>query len=231
MNELPNLGIDKLIDVSGLHGRTITAGHIGFTLAPRLNAAGRVTHATRAVELLVTDDVDLAEVIAQGDFTKNFVTNRKDEIGLISKSLNHISVGLREMFHVIGDTSSNVIHASEEISASGQEMTASNEEVYRNVHEVSEIAAEQLAEAKALAAKIEAGSVTVHIKGGENGKTYGSVSTKELAEAVKEQLGLELDKKKIALAEPIKNFGSYETVVKLHRDVQATLKVNVTEAK
>ena len=71
----------------------------------------------------------------------------------------------------------------------------------------------------------------VHIKGGENGKTYGSVSTKELAEAVKEQLGLELDKKKIALAEPIKNFGSYETVVKLHRDVQATLKVNVTEAK
>ena len=91
--------------------------------------------------------------------------------------------------------------------------------------------AEQLAEAKALAAKIEAGSVTVHIKGGENGKTYGSVSTKELAEAVKEQLGLELDKKKIALAEPIKNFGSYETVVKLHRDVQATLKVNVTEAK
>ena len=83
----------------------------------------------------------------------------------------------------------------------------------------AKIAAEQLAEAKALAAKIEAGSVTVHIKGGENGKTYGSVSTKELA------------KKKIALAEPIKNFGSYETVVKLHRDVQATLKVNVTEAR
>lgn len=95
----------------------------------------------------------------------------------------------------------------------------------------AKIAAEQLAEAKALAAKIEAGSVTVYIRGGENGKTYGSVSTKELAEAVKEQLGLELDKKKIALAEPIKNFGSYETVVKLHRDVQATLKVNVTEAK
>ena len=65
MNELPNLGIDKLIDVAGLHDKTITAGHIGFTLAPRLNAAGRVTHATRAVELLVTDDVDLAETIAQ----------------------------------------------------------------------------------------------------------------------------------------------------------------------
>ena len=58
MNELPNLGIDKLIDVAGLHDKTITAGHIGFTLAPRLNAA------TRAVELLVTEDVDLAEAIA-----------------------------------------------------------------------------------------------------------------------------------------------------------------------
>ena len=51
--------------MAGLHDKTITAGHIGFTLAPRLNAAGRVTHATRAVELLVTDDVDLAETIAQ----------------------------------------------------------------------------------------------------------------------------------------------------------------------
>lgn len=65
MNELPNLGIHKLIEVAGLHDKTVTAGHIGFTLAPRLNAAGRVTHATRAVELLVTDDVDLAEAIAQ----------------------------------------------------------------------------------------------------------------------------------------------------------------------
>ena len=95
----------------------------------------------------------------------------------------------------------------------------------------AKIAAEQLAEAKALAAKIEAGAVTVYSKGGENGKTYGSVSTKELAEAVKEQLGLELDKKKIALAEPLKNFGSYETVVKLHREVQAKLKVTVAEEK
>ena len=95
----------------------------------------------------------------------------------------------------------------------------------------AKIAAEQLAEAKALAAKIEAGAVTVYIKGGENGKTYGSVSTKELAEAVKEQLGLELDKKKSALAEPLKNFGSYETVVKLHREVQAKLKVTVAEEK
>lgn len=65
MNREPNLGIKKLIDVAGLHERTITSGHIGFTLAPRLNAAGRVTHATRAVELLVTDDENIVEAIAE----------------------------------------------------------------------------------------------------------------------------------------------------------------------
>ena len=92
------------------------------------------------------------------------------------------------------------------------------------------VAAENLAAAKELAAKVEAASVTVKIKGGENGKTYGSVSTKEIAEAVKEQLGLEIDKKKIVLPEPIKAFGTYEAAVKLHRDVQAKLSVKVTEA-
>ncbi len=92
------------------------------------------------------------------------------------------------------------------------------------------IAAAQLAEAKELAAKIEAAAVTVKIKGGENGKTYGSVSTKEIAEAAKEQLGLEIDKKKIVLPDAIKAFGTYEAAVKLHRDVQAKLSVKVEEA-
>lgn len=64
MNEYPNLGIHKLMEVAGLKGKQITAGHIGFALAPRLNAAGRVTHATRAVELLITDSSDEAEAIA-----------------------------------------------------------------------------------------------------------------------------------------------------------------------
>ncbi|MFR9307991.1 MAG: 50S ribosomal protein L9, partial [Lachnospiraceae bacterium] len=72
--------------------------------------------------------------------------------------------------------------------------------------------------------------VKLAIKGGENGKTYGSVSTKEIAEAVKQQLSLEIDRKKIVLAEPIKSFGSFETAVKLHKDVQAKLKVQVVEA-
>lgn len=92
------------------------------------------------------------------------------------------------------------------------------------------IAAEQLAEAQALAKQLEAAAITVSIRGGENGKTYGSVSTKEIAEAVKQQLGIEIDRKKIVLPEPIKAFGSFETPVKLHKDVQAKLQVRVVEA-
>ena len=86
------------------------------------------------------------------------------------------------------------------------------------------VAAAELAEAKALAEKIEAGSITVAIKGGENGKTYG------IADAAKKQLGLDIDKKKIVLAEPLKTFGTHEAVIKLHREVQAKLKVKVVEA-
>lgn len=65
MTESPNLGIQALVEVAGLTGKVLSAGHIGFTLAPRLNAAGRVTHATRAVELLITRDQQEATEIAE----------------------------------------------------------------------------------------------------------------------------------------------------------------------
>ena len=61
----PNRGMEALIDVAGLKDRKITAGHIGYTLAPRLNAAGRVAHATRAVELLTTPSQEEAYEIAE----------------------------------------------------------------------------------------------------------------------------------------------------------------------
>lgn len=65
MQVQPNRGIEALIDVAGLKDRKITVGHIGFTLAPRLNAAGRVAHATRAVELLTTPSQEEAYEIAE----------------------------------------------------------------------------------------------------------------------------------------------------------------------
>ena len=85
-----------------------------------------------------------AEVIAEGDFTQSFETDRSDEIGMLSKSLNHISTGLKDMFNVIGKMSNEVASTSEQISASSEELTASNEEVHRNVVNVTELAEDQL---------------------------------------------------------------------------------------
>ena len=91
-------------------------------------------------------------------------------------------------------------------------------------------AAEQLAEAKKLAEEIDKMSVTVSIKAGEGGRAFGSVSTKEIAKAAKDQLKLDIDKKKMVLPEPIKSIGSFEVPIKLHKEVTARLSVKVVEA-
>ncbi len=92
------------------------------------------------------------------------------------------------------------------------------------------LAAEQLAEAQAFAAEIGKKSVTVAIKVGANGKTFGSISTKEIADAAKAQLGLELDKKKMVLDNPIRELGESSVLVRVHPKVTANLKVIVKEA-
>ena len=89
------------------------------------------------------------------------------------------------------------------------------------------VAKEILEQAKALAAEIAEKSVTVSIKVGEGGKTFGSVSSKEIAEAAKAQINLELDKKKIQLSSPIRTLGVTMVPVKLHPKVTAELKVHV----
>ena len=89
--------------------------------------------------------------------------------------------------------------------------------------------AQELADAKALAVKIEEKAVTVSMKIGEGGRTFGAISTKEIAAEAKQQLGLDIDKKKIKLDEPIKTLGTHDVTVKLHKDVTATLKVKVVE--
>ena len=94
----------------------------------------------------------------------------------------------------------------------------------------AKVAAEQLAAARELAAKLQEASVTVSIKAGEGGRTFGSVSTKEIGKAVSDQLKLYIDKKKMVLEEPIKSLGTHEVPVKLHKDVTAILRVKVVEA-
>ena len=92
------------------------------------------------------------------------------------------------------------------------------------------VAKEILEQARALAADIAEKSITVSIKVGEGGKTFGSVSSKEIAEAAKAQINLELDKKKLQLAEPVRSLGVYKVPYKVHPKVTAELTVKVTEA-
>ena len=92
------------------------------------------------------------------------------------------------------------------------------------------VAAEQLAEAKKLAEEIDKMSVTVSIKAGEGGRAFGSVSTKEIAKAAKDQLKLDIDKKKLQMENPIRNLGVTNVPVRLHPKVTGSLKVWVKEA-
>ena len=91
------------------------------------------------------------------------------------------------------------------------------------------VAQEQLDAAKELAGVLETKTVEVKIKAGEGGRAFGSVSSKEIVTACKEQHGIELDKKKVVLPEALKNFGVYEVNVKLHPHVTGKLKVHVSE--
>ena len=86
---------------------------------------------------------------------------------------------------------------------------------------------ENLKAATELAKKLEDLKVEVKIKTGEGGRTFGSVSTKEISAAAKEQLDLDIDKKKMQLSEPIKSLGMYEVPVRLHSKVTGILRVHV----
>lgn len=88
-------------------------------------------------------------------------------------------------------------------------------------------AAELLAEAKGLCGKLEAAPVKLSVKMGAGGKAFGSVSTKEIAEAIEKDLGLEIDKKKITTDGAIKDAGEYTVSIRLHPEVSAKVKVLV----
>ncbi len=92
------------------------------------------------------------------------------------------------------------------------------------------VAKEIYEEAKAFGERLKEMEVHVSIKTGEGGKIFGSVSSKEIAEAAKEQLGIELDKKKMVLPSPIKALGTTIVPIKLHPKVTSELKVHVREA-
>lgn len=113
----------------------------------------------------------------------------------------------------------------------GVEATAKNmnDLKLQKAHE-DKVAQENLEAARAFAKELADKEVTVSIKVGKEGKTFGSVSTKEIAEAAKAQLGYEIDKKKMQLENPIRELGTAVVAIKLHPKVTGELKVKVVEA-
>lgn len=113
----------------------------------------------------------------------------------------------------------------------GVEATAKNmnDLKLQKAHE-DKMAAQRLEEAKLFAAEIAEAEVVLELKVGEGGKLFGAVSSKEIAQAAKEQLNMDLDKKKLVLPNPIKTVGTTSVAVKLHPQVTAELKVIVKEA-
>ena len=90
--------------------------------------------------------------------------------------------------------------------------------------------AREKAEALANANKLRTLTVTVTAKGGGNGRLFGSVTNQEIADALAKQSGIKLDKRKIVIADPIKNVGTYTVTCKLGYEINAPLTVKIEEA-
>lgn len=111
------------------------------------------------------------------------------------------------------------------VEATGKNL---NDLKLQNQH-ADKVAAENLENARQLASVIEKTTVQVKLKGGEGGKSFGSISAKEISQAAKDQACLDIDKKKMHLKENLRNLGRYEVPVKLHPQVTANLTVQVIE--
>lgn len=85
------------------------------------------------------------------------------------------------------------------------------------------------AAAKETAEKLGTTTVTIVAEGGQDGRFYGAVTSKDIAEALKSQAGIEVDKRKIVLDAPIKAFGSYKIDVKLYQEISGKVTVSVKE--
>ena len=111
------------------------------------------------------------------------------------------------------------------VEANAQNQNALKQQKKREERE----AQEKLAQAKELALVLETKQIVVSMKKGEGDRVFGSISAKEIAEAAKAQHGLEIDKKKIQMEEPIRSFGTFEVPIRLHSQVTGRLYVIVKE--
>ena len=120
-------------------------------------------------------------------------------------------------------------YANNYLIKNGLALPANEKNIDRLNAEIAALEAEQLKikqEAEELKAQLEMKNVKIAQSGGPDGKLYGSVTSKDIAEAVKEEHGIDVDKRKIAF-EPIKSAGMYTVKIKLHPQVETEIFVTV----
>ena len=112
------------------------------------------------------------------------------------------------------------------------EATPANKKAFeREKARKAEKLAQERAEAEKFAAKLRGKGVVVKTKVGESGKLFGSITTMDIADAIREQTGVELDRKKIILDKPIKEVGTTEVEIKVFQDISAKVKVRIEGGK
>ena len=130
-----------------------------------------------------------------------------------------------EIINVSDGYARNLITKKQALEATDKNL---NDLKLQKKHE-DKVAAEKLAAAQALGEEMNEKTVEVHLKSGSDGRVFGSISSKEISEAIKAQLGKDIDKKQLHLDEAIKSLGTHEVKVKLHPEVTTMIRVKVTE--
>lgn len=94
-------------------------------------------------------------------------------------------------------------------------------------HNIAKREEARVADANAIASKLNDATVKIVAQVGEEGQLFGSVGTVQIAEAIQEQLGVEVDRRRIELGKPIKQVGTYPVAVSIYREIKGTVSVNV----
>ena len=120
--------------------------------------------------------------------------------------------------------------ARNKLIPSGQavEATEANKKaIAREKAKIAELAAQNRADAEAFASGLSGKTIVIKTNAGDTGKLFGSITSMDIAEAIKEQTGSVVDRRRIALDKPIKEAGTQEVIIKLYQDVNAKVEVRV----
>ncbi len=204
----------------GISARSLEGFNVQ-TLMEKFGGGGHLNNAGAQVESIAIDEVKKQLI----DVLENSIQEEKPMKVILMKDLkNKGKKG--DVINVAPGYGNYLLTSKQAIEA-----TPENMQVLEDEHaKAADQARQELEEAKALKERIDFRAVKLYVKVGENGKMYGKITTKQIADAMKEQHGIDLDKRKIHLDKPITTLGTTPIEVKLHKDVSATFELLVVEA-